>query len=435
MTPQTAHEEPPGAGSNARTRIRRAVSPLVVSVRQGAAFLHRPLPSPPARLRLGPLKQYAFPSPLHNRYNAAWLGYALGWSFSTCFITGLISHFAQHPTWWFDLPAHPIWLYRVTQGVHVATGLASIPLLLAKLWTVYPRFWGWPPARTIAAAIERISLIGLVGGAIFQLLTGVANIYKWYFFSFFFTPTHYFTAWIVMGSLAIHVGAKIAIARDALRHPARYERRSRSAHPVGVGIESSLSRRGFLTGVAATSGAITVATVGQSFSPLGALDVLGPRKPGVGPQHLPVNQTARAAGVSSVIFDSEYALTIRRGTTTKVLSLEDIQALPQYTVRLPITCVEGWSADATWSGVRLRDIVDLVGAAHNASVRVESLERSGLYRSSIVNPSHARDPLTLLATHLNGQMLDADHGYPLRLIAPDRPGVMQTKWLHEVVVL
>ena len=28
----------------------------------------------------------------------------------------------------------------------------------------------------------------------------------------------------------------------------------------------------------------------------------------------------------------------------------------------------------------------------------------------------------LLATHLNGERLDIDHGYPLRLIAPNRPG-------------
>ncbi len=28
--------------------------------------------------------------------------------------------------------------YRLTQGIHVATGIATIPLLLFKLWTVYP---------------------------------------------------------------------------------------------------------------------------------------------------------------------------------------------------------------------------------------------------------------------------------------------------------
>ena len=45
------------------------------------------------------------------------------------------------------------------------------------------------------------------------------------------------------------------------------------------------------------------------------------------------------------------------------------------------------------------------------------------------------DPDTLLALELNGEALDLDHGYPVRLIAPDRPGVLQTKWIHRVVVL
>jgi DMSO/TMAO reductase YedYZ molybdopterin-dependent catalytic subunit len=53
----------------------------------------------------------------------------------------------------------------------------------------------------------------------------------------------------------------------------------------------------------------------------------------------------------------------------------------------------------------------------------------------VLEPSHARDPLTLLATRLNGATLAADHGYPARLIAPNRPGVLQTKWVTQLVVL
>jgi DMSO/TMAO reductase YedYZ molybdopterin-dependent catalytic subunit len=35
---------------------------------------------------------------------------------------------------------------------------------------------------------------------------------------------------------------------------------------------------------------------------------------------------------------------------------------------------------------------------------------------------------------VNGEPLSLDHGYPCRLIAPDRPGVMQTKWVSALVV-
>ncbi|HEV8628646.1 MAG TPA: molybdopterin-dependent oxidoreductase, partial [Acidimicrobiia bacterium] len=47
----------------------------------------------------------------------------------------------------------------------------------------------------------------------------------------------------------------------------------------------------------------------------------------------------------------------------------------------------------------------------------------------------AHDADTLLATHLDGEPLSPDHGFPLRLIGPGRPGVNQTKWVTRVVVL
>jgi DMSO/TMAO reductase YedYZ molybdopterin-dependent catalytic subunit len=40
-----------------------------------------------------------------------------------------------------------------------------------------------------------------------------------------------------------------------------------------------------------------------------------------------------------------------------------------------------------------------------------------------------QDDLTLVALEVDGKTLDINHGYPARLIAPARPGVLQTKWL------
>ena len=208
-TPATPAAPPP--------RVRRA-SPV-----PGWELLHRPLPVPPELARQGPLREGSFTSPLHNRYVAAWLGYALGWCFVVCFLTGLISHEVQQPDSWLPWPASPSWLYRATQGTHVITGIACLPLLLAKLWTVYPLFWEWPPVRSVAHAVERLSLLFLVGGSLLQVVTGLSNVYQWYWFRFFFTPTHYYTAYVVMGALVIHVGTKIALARDALSHPERYD--------------------------------------------------------------------------------------------------------------------------------------------------------------------------------------------------------------------
>ncbi len=192
-----------------------------------------------------------------------------------------------------------------------------------------------------------------------------------------------------------------------------------------------LSRRGFLTTVGAAAGAITLATAGSTVGPLSGLSPLATRRASVGPQHLPVNKSAASARVVDTAADPGYQLVV--GTVS--LSLFELQSLRQHTAELPITCVEGWSAVGHWTGVRLRDLLDSAGIDRNGWLRVESLEKGGLYRSSQVSPTLARDPLTLLALRLGGEPLALDHGYPCRLIAPNRPGVLQTKWVHRIVPL
>ncbi len=176
----------------------------------------RPLPAPPATLRVGPLRAGAFPSPLHDVANAARLGTLLGVAFSVCMLTGLYSHLLQHQPDWLVVPSRPADLYRVSQGLHVTTGLASVPLLLAKLWVAYPGLFVWPPARDVGHAVQRGSLFLLVGGAVFQVSTGVANVAKWYPFGFSFTATHYWVGWITVGALLLHVAAHGAQAWTAI---------------------------------------------------------------------------------------------------------------------------------------------------------------------------------------------------------------------------
>nr|BFF14853.1 hypothetical protein GCM10025699_61560 [Microbacterium flavescens] len=53
----------------------------------------------------------------------------------------------------------------------------------------------------------------------------------------------------------------------------------------------------------------------------------------------------------------------------------------------------------------------------------------------LMGSEYATDPLTLVALELNGERLSIDHGYPARVIAPGRPGVLQTKWLTTIEVI
>jgi hypothetical protein len=395
------------------------------TVRRVVDWLAQPLPPPPPGLRRGPFARGAFDSKLRSPRLTSLLGVSLGVAFGICFVTGLLSHLIQHPPFWFGWPSRPVGLYRVTQGVHVATGLASVPLLGAKLWSVYPRLFSWPPVRDLVQAAERGSIAVLVAAALFQLTSGILNIAHWYGpMPFFFTAGHYWSAWLVVGALLVHIGVKLPIIRRGLARPTpdRTE-------------PGALSRRGLLATVGAAAGVITLSTVGQTVAPLSPISVLGPRRPGSGPQHLPVNKTSAAAGVRDAMFDPAYRLTVTGPARTLTFSRAELEALPQHTVVLPIACVEGWSSSGTWTGVRLRDLVALAGVdAEHAEAYVESLEPRGRYRATTVPPAHTRDPATLIALRLGGEPLHPDHGYPARLIAPNRPGVLQTKWVGRITV-
>jgi hypothetical protein len=403
------------------------------------------LPEPLQRLTTdpdAPLHQGAYRSALRDERLAAILGASLGILFSICFATGLYSHIQQHPLSWLPIPPRPAGLYRFTQGLHVVSGIASVPVLIAKLWVVWPRFVSFPVARRLSGLVERIGLFPLVAGGIFMTFSGVANIAQWYPWRFSFTASHYWMAWVTMGSIVAHGGAKWAIARRTLARPSRRPSLAEADPELGTDAEvagagaGGLTRRGLLTTVAAASGILTLTTIGQTIRPLRRLGLLAPRDPATGPQGRPVNRGAANAGVLELAQSPSYRLEVS-GRVARPLSLDlkDLRALPAHDTVLPIACVEGWSYSAPWSGVRIRDLLAMAGAEPDRTILIESLEPQGAYRTSTLNPNQAADRDTLLALSLDGEALAIDHGFPCRLIAPNRPGVLQTKWVSKVVVL
>ncbi|MGI9120048.1 MAG: molybdopterin-dependent oxidoreductase [Acidimicrobiales bacterium] len=350
-------------------------------------------------------------------------------SFTVCFLTGLLSHLHQNPLSWLTLPSRPAGFYRLTQGLHVVSGVASIPLLLGKLWAVYPQLWTKPTFSGVANAVERLSLIPLVAGSLFLFFTGTINIAYWYApMKFYFTAGHYWAAWITIGALIAHIGAKLAITRVALS-----KRSPDLSEPAGGG----LSRRGFVTALGLTSGVLVVSILGQTVTVLRRVSVLAPRRPDFGPQGFPINRSAVQAAIDpATVAEGVFALSVEGKVAQALqLSLADLRTIPQREATLPIACVEGWSYSARWRGVALRELLARAGASLDASVRIESLEAQGVYRTSPLNHVQAHDRDTLLALELEGEPLALDHGFPLRLISPNRPGVQQTKWVHKVVVL
>jgi len=372
-------------------------------------------------------------APPRGERSAALLGLALGVAFTVCFATGVLSHLIQDPPSWFTWPARPAGLYRLNQGVHVITGLASIPLLLAKLWVVHPKLLERPAVRSVTHAAERLALLPLVGGATFLLLSGLGNINIFRPWPFGFRDGHYAAAWITIGALVIHVAAKWAQTRPHLvRSPRPPVRSERALEPTDDG---ALDRRGFLWTVAGTTGLVALLTVGQTVEPLRALAVLAPRRPDVGPQGFPVNRTAASVGLTDVDV-AAYRLVVEGPGTAQALELtyDDLRAMDQHEAVLPIACVEGWSASRRWRGVRVRDLVAAAGGDADRPLTVVSLQESDRLKSSEVNGSQAGDRDLLLALEVEGEVLHPDHGFPARLIGPNRPGVQQTKWVGRIVV-
>ena len=380
-----------------------------------------------------------YPSRLHAETVAARAGLWLGIAFTVCFLTGLISHLIQQPPDWFGWPAGPVWLYRLSQGAHVTTGVAAIPLLLVKLWTVSPRFWQWPPITSVVNAIERLSVFVLVGAAFFELLTGLFNVAEVYLWGFLFPPVHYAIAWVAVGAIAIHVAVKLPVIRRALGTAVENDTvPTESAGGTAAEADAAssprtfrgpLSRRGLLGLAAGSAGLAVLATVGDKIPALSGISVLAQRT-GAGPQGLPVNRTAHAAGVVAVATADSYRLTVQGPGGSRQFSVAELNGMVQTTAELPISCVEGWSQSAVWTGVPLRDLLALVGAEGHGARMISA--DPGLYGQSDVPPEIVEHGSTLVALKLGDGPLDIDHGYPARLIAPNRPGVLQTKWLTRI---
>ncbi len=193
-----------------------------------------------------------------------------------------------------------------------------------------------------------------------------------------------------------------------------------------------LSRRAILSGTFVAAGIVALAFAGQTVPFLRWASFLAPRS-GEGPLGIPINRTAAAAGVVEGAQAPDYKLTVAANGTTVELTLDQLRRMPQHDSDLPIACVEGWSAQGTWRGVRVRDLVEMVGGDTSRDVRFISLER-GLYGVSVLPANFARNPSSLVALELHGETLTVDHGYPCRLITANRPGVLQTKWLSRIEV-
>ena len=112
------------------------------------------------------------------------------------------------------------------------------------------------------------------------------------------------------------------------------------------------------------------------------------------------------------------------------LSLDEMMRLPRTSIRVRHYCIEGWTAVASWSGVRVRDLARLAGSDRAAGY-VEFRSFDSGYWSSWDRDS-AFHPQTLIAYGMNGALLSPGHGAPARLYGNVKYGYKSVKYLTEV---
>lgn len=111
------------------------------------------------------------------------------------------------------------------------------------------------------------------------------------------------------------------------------------------------------------------------------------------------------------------------------LSIEELQALPTINRRLTINCVEGWSAEVTWEGIPVSDLLRMAGAPKDiGQVTIGSVTgyNTRISGSDVANPDN------MIALRADPAPLTIDHGYPARLVVPDKPGSEWVKYVNRI---
>ena len=124
----------------------------------------------------------------------------------------------------------------------------------------------------------------------------------------------------------------------------------------------------------------------------------------------------------------EWQLTIRGAVANPVsLNYQEIKSSEELTAT--IDCTGGWHSTQIWRGTALAELLAKVSPnADAASVTVRSV--TGYYRKFSMSEAEGY----IVAKQVGDETLSHGHGFPLRLVAPDKRGFEWVKWITEIEV-
>lgn len=115
------------------------------------------------------------------------------------------------------------------------------------------------------------------------------------------------------------------------------------------------------------------------------------------------------------------------------LSWADLVARTAIERTITLTCVSNevggnLAGNATWTGYRIKDLLDEVGVAQDADMLLSTSADGFTAGTPLAVLRDGRD--AILAVAMNGQPLPFEHGYPVRQVVPGLYGfVSATKWV------
>src|SRR5947209_20444612 len=123
------------------------------------------------------------------------------------------------------------------------------------------------------------------------------------------------------------------------------------------------------------------------------------------------------------------ALSKRRGSAI----ITSFIALPRVEVLADMHCVTRWSKlDNVWDGVSTRTVLSKVKVLPEATYVMVHCEQ-GYTTNLLLDDFLGED--CLFAWKHNGQPLEPDHGYPLRLVVPRRYAWKSAKWVRGIELM
>ncbi|NTW71794.1 MAG: molybdopterin-dependent oxidoreductase [Eubacteriaceae bacterium] len=112
-----------------------------------------------------------------------------------------------------------------------------------------------------------------------------------------------------------------------------------------------------------------------------------------------------------------------------VYTYDQVLLKDPYTKKVTLNCVEGWSVDILWEGVKISDIINDLNVKKEANTIIfHSVDG---YTTSLPL-DFIIDKNILLAYKMNGVVIPPERGYPFQVVAEDKLGYKWAKWVNRI---